>query len=298
MSEALEYPIVRECQGERFVAIVHPAVAESSDVGVVIVVGGPQYRAGSHRQFVLTARAFASAGIPVLRFDYRGMGDSDGPLRTFEHVDDDIRAAIDALIVECPTVRRVVLYGLCDAASAVLMYCLNDRRVAGLIVANPWVRTAQGEASARLWHYYPRRILQRSFWSKLLTGEMSILNKGSELVRTAKQAHEGALDTAFDKGPSFIERMGKGLAGFSGRILVLISERDLTAAEFTDLCKRSRRWRRALKRSNVTVERLKGADHTFSARVDLDRANTLSVKWLRASFESSKTDAADTASVR
>lgn len=50
----------------------------SASTGVVIIVGGPQYRAGSHRQFVLLARALATAGYPVLRFDYSGMGDSDG----------------------------------------------------------------------------------------------------------------------------------------------------------------------------------------------------------------------------
>ena len=48
------------------------------------MVGGPQYRVGSHRQFTLMARAFAAAGYPVLRFDYRGIGDSEGESRGFE----------------------------------------------------------------------------------------------------------------------------------------------------------------------------------------------------------------------
>jgi len=30
-----------------------------------------------------------------MRFDYRGMGDSEGEARTFESVQDDIRIAID-----------------------------------------------------------------------------------------------------------------------------------------------------------------------------------------------------------
>lgn len=61
--------------------------------GVMIVVGGPQYRAGSHRQFTLLARHLAAQGIPVLRFDYRGMGDSDGQQRTFEAIHDDLLCA-------------------------------------------------------------------------------------------------------------------------------------------------------------------------------------------------------------
>ena len=42
--------------------------------GMLIVVGGPQYRAGSHRQFTLLARDVAATGVPTMRFDYRGMG--------------------------------------------------------------------------------------------------------------------------------------------------------------------------------------------------------------------------------
>ena len=51
--------------------------------GVLIVTGGPQYRAGSHRQFVLLARFLAARGMAVLRFDYRGMGDSEGAPRDY-----------------------------------------------------------------------------------------------------------------------------------------------------------------------------------------------------------------------
>ena len=33
----------------------------ADDTGVVVIVGGPQYRVGSHRQFVLLARSLADA---------------------------------------------------------------------------------------------------------------------------------------------------------------------------------------------------------------------------------------------
>ena len=78
------------------------------------MVGGPQYRVGSHRQFVLLARDLAADGFPVFRFDYRGMGDSEGEFRGFEHVEDDIAAAVEAFRSASPGLREIVLWGLCD----------------------------------------------------------------------------------------------------------------------------------------------------------------------------------------
>lgn len=278
MPELREYAVVLECGGGRCVALVHPAANAGQRIGVVIVVGGPQYRAGSHRQFVLTARALARADFPVLRFDYRGMGDSDGEQRTFESVHEDIRLAVDAVVRECG-VSQVVLYGLCDAASAVLMYCLDDARVAGLVVLNPWVRTVQGEASAQLWYYYPRRILQRSFWAKLFQGNLPVARAVAGLFGTVKRS-QSAPGAAAAPRESFIDRMLKGCTNFRGQVLLLISGRDLTAAEFEDLCRKSHRWNQATRRGGVEIQRLDQADHTFSTRSDLERANALCVDWL------------------
>ena len=56
-------------------AILHPG---SAPVGVLIIVGGPQYRVGSHRQFVKLSRALSQHNIASMRLDSSGMGDSSG----------------------------------------------------------------------------------------------------------------------------------------------------------------------------------------------------------------------------
>ena len=78
---------------------------------------------------------------PVLRFDYRGMGDSGGDMRDFEQVDDDLRAAIDQFFAAVPALEEVVIWGLCDGASAALFYAEQDPRVSGLVLLNPWARS-------------------------------------------------------------------------------------------------------------------------------------------------------------
>jgi exosortase A-associated hydrolase 1 len=265
-----EQPLWLPCSGEHLLAVLHPAAAAT---GVVVVVGGPQYRAGSHRQFVLLARALAAAGFPVLRFDLRGMGDSTGRFPGFEHCDADIAAAIDGLVARQPQVRRVVLWGLCDGASAALLYLQRqpgDGRVAGLCLLNPWVRSAQTLAQARVQHYYRQRLADPAFWKKLLSGGVS-WRAPLEWLRARITAQRGGArsDAA---GLGFQQRMRIGLEGFLGHTLLVLSGRDLTAQEFEQLAAADSAWQALLSRPGVQTRRMDDADHTFS---DIPQQDTL-----------------------
>ena len=265
-------PFAFSCGSETLLGVMHDAPGASKR-GVLIVVGGPQYRAGSHRQFVLIARALAAAGIPTMRFDYRGMGDSDGSYGGFEQIDADIAAAIDAFTARCPDVKEVMIWGLCDAASAALFYAHKDPRVAGLALVNPWVRTIAGEAKAYIKHYYLARLLERGFWQKLFSGQFSAtasLRSFFDLMHKAKaQDKTGAKSDARDALAGKLDvplpqRMAEGMRRFGGRVLLIISSNDLTAKEFEDAAAASPLWRDLLKPPRVQRQELRGADHTFS----------------------------------
>jgi exosortase A-associated hydrolase 1 len=257
--------------------------AQPAARGVLIVVGGPQYRVGSHRQFTLLARSLAGQGIAAMRFDYRGMGDSEGAARTFEDVDEDLRAAIDSFQQAVPAVREVVVWGLCDAASAAMFYAGRDKRVTGLVLLNPWARTADGHAKATLKHYYGNRLLDAELWKKILSGRFDFAAAAASLSRLAAAALRPKPAAAPGAGQCTLalpERMLDGLSRFHGRVLLIISPADLTAQEFLDMTKASLPWQRLLADPRVTRHALDGADHTFSRRVWRDQVSSWTGNWV------------------
>ena len=238
----------------------------------------------------MMARDWAQAGIPVLRFDCRGKGDSSGDFIDFEHLDDDISAAVDAMVQRCPGLEEVFLWGLCDGASAVLMYAWRDPRIAGIAILNPWVRTGDGIARAYLKHYYARKLLQPAFWKKLLGGGVNITSSLTSLFAMARLAGRGEggsgeTDTSISDQAPFPDRMASGLDRFSGSVLVILSGNDLTAKEFLDCVDRSSHWRRLIGADNVVRHDLAAADHTFSRRAWRAQVIEWTLEWLRKPVE-------------
>jgi uncharacterized protein len=255
---------------EKLVGILH-LPDKPATVGLIIVVGGAQYRVGSHRQFVLIARELAAHGVPVMRFDYRGMGDSEGELgqpEPCEHLDSDIRAAVDALLDRLPDLEKVVLWGLCDGASAILLYAHQDPRVQGAVLLNPWVRTPGARSVIK--HYYFRRLADPHVWRKMLQGHFHIVESvKSVLLLFATDGNSNALEQPDAEDmiskPTLSDRMADGLDRFRGSVLLILSGRDLVAAEFKDMLSVSPTWRRLIgSKSGVTRLDYPEANHTFS----------------------------------
>lgn len=271
-----EQAISFDCQGDALVGIVCQPET-SSQRGVLVVVGGPQYRAGSQRQFTLLARALGEQGVASMRFDYRGMGDSEGAMRSFEQVDDDLRAAVDAFMQAVPSLREVALWGLCDGASAALFYAASDARVTGLALLNPWVRTPEGLARATLKHYYVQRLFEAGLWRKLLSGKFNAAAALKSAASLLRSAGAGGAPAA-----GLPERMLAGLSGFKGKVLLILSGADLTAQEFTEVAAASPAWQAQLASARTTRRDLAAADHTFSRAAWRQQVAAWTTDWLKS----------------
>lgn len=273
-----EQALVFNCGDCRLLGIIAlPEVA--TETGVLILTGGPQYRAGSHRQFTLLARQLAEQGVAAMRFDYRGMGDSEGEMRNFELIDADIRAAIDCYTRHAPSVRRIILWGLCDAASAALFYGHTDKRVSGMILLNPWVHTEAGAARTRLKHYYLSRLMQRAFWKKLLSGRVELRKSVGDLNKSAQSvlSANAMTDTRNER---YIPRMLEGLRNFRGEILILLSGNDLVAQEFIALTHQSKHWGKLCKSERITHMKIEQANHTFSSHIWRNEVACATLQWI------------------
>lgn len=249
--------------GYQLSAILHQGTATT---GVLLIVGGPQYRVGSHRQFVKLSRYLATMGIPSVRLDTAGMGDSSGSKAAFYQQTADIELAIDAFFQQCPHLTQVVLWGLCDAASAILIK-LNrpDSRIGGVILLNPWVRQQQSHAKAMLKHYYLKRLLSRQFWHKLFGGGMALRRSLGVFWQTLRASKTHADTTPAQltvTEQNYVAAMLSGWQQFNGKVLLISSGNDLTAQEFLQLCADNPAWGKCLQAA--VHYHISDASHTFS----------------------------------
>lgn len=271
-----EHASIFECGDDDLLAIFHTPEAEAN-VGVMILVGGPQYRVGSHRMFVKLARSIAAGGIPAMRFDFRGMGDSDGEFPGFDNLDADIEAAVSCFIRENESVSSVVLLGLCDGATAAALYAQHDSRVSGIILLNPWVHTERAAAQAYIWHYYPRRLMQRDFWNSLFSGQVRVFSAIKDFLAKGKEMAVSSLAEKERGGSTFIDRFEAALYKYRGSILCVTSENDLTAVEFREFISSHSECESFAK---IELVNLAGADHTLTEPRCMEDFVRLVLTWL------------------
>lgn len=267
---AHEVALQFDCQGQALSAISHQ-VDTSPSLGVLIVLaGGPQYRVGVSRQFVNLGRHLRQQEIPCFRFDHRGVGISDGDCKGFIDMHEDIRCAIDAFMALNPTMQGVVLWGECESATAAAFYGYQDDRVKGLFLANPWIRTEEGQAKTYMKHYYRQKLTDKQFWKKLISGKFDLVGSARSFLQNARTANKRSKPSGVDKMDSGLtnlplpQRLEKSTERFNGPIHILTSGKDFIAQEFSDYVNTSTVWKKIYRRTSFTSALIADADHSFS----------------------------------
>ncbi len=234
------------CSGEQLSGTVDEAI---SPVGLLIVSGGNEVRAGAFGGQAQLAAKIAASGFPVMRFDRRGVGDSTGENGGYRTSGPDIAAALEAFRAEASGLSRVVAFGNCDAATALALR--SGAGCAGLIMANPWT-FSDNEVSdalpppAAIRSRYVSKLCDPKEWGRLLRGNVDL----GKLTRGLKGA------VASESAPSSLaEEIAQSLSKFDGEVQILLAARDRTAQAFSA----------AWPKDDPRISALADADHAFSS---------------------------------
>jgi exosortase A-associated hydrolase 1 len=236
-----------DCAGETLLGSLDRADGKK---GLLIVSGGSEVRMGAHRGMALLARRLAERGVPVFRFDRRGIGDSTGKNGGYASSGPDIAAAAAAFRSAAPGMQRLVGFGNCDAATALALFGA-EAGLDALILTNPWVVEPAGDLPppAAIEVRYKERLRDPREWLRLVSGRVDV----RKLARGLRSILQNKLKTPNTLADRFFAALPRSAT-------VILAERDATAQAF-DAEARRRNWRGA-------IHRIGTASHSFARTGD------------------------------
>jgi len=130
--------------GHRLFGMLHrPANPCASGAAIILLSPGVKMRVAPHRLYLNMADRFVVLGYPVLRFDFYGLGDSEGEvqeeyladlygaIQVGRYIEDTI-AAMDWMQHTYGT-SQFIISGLCGGAITGLLTAVKDRRIICLL---------------------------------------------------------------------------------------------------------------------------------------------------------------------
>lgn len=253
--------------GKRLYGVAHLPRAKTLPAAVVIVLtGGPQVRTGAHRLYVELSRYLAAHGVASLRFDYEGLGDSEGDFVGFSRAGSSIQAAIHYVKNTYGQDVNIFIWSLCDGATAALLYAVdNQDQVQGVILCNPYLPSEGELARATIKYYYCIRFLDVSFWKKLFGFKVNITRSLSSLLASARTAglFKGTGKSCSCPLP-LSEAFACALSDYSSPVRIILSRNDIVAATFMDLLKKHEKHLQQHGQGWIEPHMIEGANHTFT----------------------------------
>jgi pimeloyl-ACP methyl ester carboxylesterase len=248
--------------------LTEPVSVPAAAMTAVVFNAGSVRRVGPNRMWVETARRWAALGVPVLRFDLIGLGDSDGDTRRYvlntdfysEASSDQVLAALDALEARAMPGTFVVC-GVCTGAYWSFHAALSDPRIRSLLLVNliafVWGDAVGAARDARR----ARELLRKGSIGEIIRIVVADRWRIARMVRTRLRWPRPGADTGRTQSPvddqiaSSLDRLRS--ANVETLLLLGSGEPllgDLAAAGLIDSIGQ---------RPNLTFERIPLDDHVF-----------------------------------
>ena len=266
--------IIRFGDGDRISGILTATENVRAGPAVIFLNAGIVHRIGPNRLHVLLARAAAAAGFPALRFDMSGLGETPAAppgLGYEEQAVADTRAAIMSLRNVLGE-RPIVLAGICSGADNAYLTALQEPRVRGLFLLDPYAYQSTGAKVSDL----ARRAQDPERW-KRLAGRL--VGGGEEVppVESTEEIHVDDNDRiapprdAFGRDLELLAgRDVRMLLRYSAAVRHLINAPDQFFRTFSDFDLRG----------HVEVQVLSDIDHTYTELSAQRELQDRLVSWL------------------
>jgi pimeloyl-ACP methyl ester carboxylesterase len=259
--ELRETPVFLDRRAGRLFGVLSEPLGERRELCAVLLNAGPQRHTGPNRMWVEIARRWAARGVPTLRIDLTGIGDSDGDSVALARVASlyvpgyvqEVGAALEMLLARgLPS--RFLLLGLCSGAYWSMHAALQDGRIGGVIMLNPraliwdqWGYTVERTRDLR------ERLLLGSTWRRVLRGEITLARHletahqlAARAIRTPLRARERIAVSRRERGAGGepIDGLLDALRDRDQRVLLLLTGKEPLRArlEASGLFERLDRW--------------------------------------------------------
>ncbi len=308
----MERPLLFKSGSEHLVGTLNVPEAVVSgqppEVGIIFAQSGARGRLGNTFHYPFMARRFAQAGIPSLRFDPAGLGDSTGTIPRYDmrefygkisvgYFVNDLLTAIEEF-KKYVSPKHIVLAGVCGGAVTALLAAPRSPNVDGLILMSVPVllasaqtgdldRIPKGYARDYLIKAYGRKLLSPKAWKRLLLGQSEVPLILNYLRAALKLDHKKPKKTEpLSKHPNplfnehFVESMD-ALVSRGSRLLLLFGEDDAFRHEWESEFYNLYWHRRPEYESQTEILYIPACNHMFTLREWQNKAVDKSLTWAK-----------------
>lgn len=256
-----EYPVFVPAGGERLAGVICAPAGELEDLGVVLFTGGNYTRAHRNRMWVRAARQLAERGVPSIRFDYHGVGDSTGRLVVDLEtpLEDDANGVAD-LLRRATGVTRLAFVATCFGGRTAMA---ASARRADVVSATLFPLPVLVPATAPTRAPLRRRIRQRIKRSEL--GAKLLRTPSVKRARTQVAQRRETAATVVSAG----FRRDTALTAARAEVRFVMGETTRELPEVERLLRELRRDLPTVDRARIVLEVVPGTDiHRFQTFAD------------------------------